>query len=68
MTLDDYEWRPITFQGVTFPATVMGISILEPVLDITDRELGVAVAFADLLRCRKTRARGSMCPLRAEDS
>jgi hypothetical protein len=40
MTLDEYEWRPITFQGVTFPATLMGVSILEPVLDITDRELG----------------------------
>jgi hypothetical protein len=39
MTLDDYEFRPITFQGVTFPATLMGVSILEPVLGITDREL-----------------------------
>lgn len=40
MPLDDYEFRPITFQGVTFPATLMGISILEPVLDITDEDLG----------------------------
>ncbi len=40
MALDDYEWRPITFQGVTFPATLMAISILEPVLGITDEDLG----------------------------
>jgi hypothetical protein len=40
MPLDEYEWRPITFQGVTFPATLMGVSILEPVLGITDREFG----------------------------
>jgi len=38
MAIDDYEFRPITFQGVTFPATLMGISILEPVLGIRDRE------------------------------
>jgi hypothetical protein len=40
MPLDDYEFRPITFQGVTFPATLMGISILEPVLGIEDKDLG----------------------------
>jgi hypothetical protein len=40
MSLDEQDWRPITFQGVTFPATLMGISILEPVLGITDEELG----------------------------
>ncbi len=40
MPLDDYEFRPITFQGVTFPATLMGISILEPVLRIEDEDLG----------------------------
>jgi hypothetical protein len=39
MTLDDYAFRPITFQGVTFPATLMGISILEPVLGITDEDI-----------------------------
>ena len=38
MTLDEREWRPITFQGVTFPATLMAISILEPVLGIKDHE------------------------------
>src|SRR5438552_13158609 len=38
MKFDDYEFRPITFQGVTFPATLMGVSILEPVLEIRDRE------------------------------
>ena len=38
MKFDDYEFRPITFQGVTFPATLMGVSILEPVLGIKDRE------------------------------
>jgi hypothetical protein len=40
MPLDDSKFRPITFQGVTFPATIMGISILEPVLGITDEDLG----------------------------
>ena len=40
MALDDYEFRPITFPGVTFPATLMGISILEPVLGIMDEDLG----------------------------
>ena len=40
MPLDDYVFRPITFQGITFPATLMGISILEPVLDIQDEDLG----------------------------
>ena len=38
MRLDEREWRPITFQGVTFPATLMGVSILEPVLSIKDHE------------------------------
>ena len=36
MRLDDYEFRPITFQGVTFPATPMGIFILEAILGIED--------------------------------
>lgn len=40
MPLDEREWRPITFQGVTFPATLMGAAILEPVLSIEDSELG----------------------------
>jgi len=35
-----YDWRPITFQGVTFPATLMGISVLDSVLRIADEELG----------------------------
>jgi len=30
--IDEYEWRPITFQGIAFPATLMGVSILEPVI------------------------------------
>lgn len=38
MALDEREWRPITFQGVKFPATLMGVSILEPVLGIKDHE------------------------------
>ena|SRR5947209_2380690 len=38
MAFDDYEFRPITFQGVTLPATLMGASILEPVLAIKDHE------------------------------
>ncbi len=28
MKFNEQEWRPITFQGVTFPATLMGIDIL----------------------------------------
>ena len=39
MPFDDYDFRPITFQGVTFPATLMGIDILEPMLDIQDEGL-----------------------------
>jgi hypothetical protein len=38
MAFDDREFRPITFQGITFPATLMGVSILEPVLGIKDHE------------------------------
>ncbi len=38
MAFDDREFRPITFQGIQFPATLMGVSILEPVLGIRDRE------------------------------
>jgi hypothetical protein len=40
MILDEYQFRPITFQGVTFPATLMAIDILEPALGITDEDLG----------------------------
>jgi hypothetical protein len=40
MELNEENWRPITFQGVTFPPTLMGISILEPTLGITDEEVG----------------------------
>lgn len=40
MLIDDYNFRPITFEGVTFPATLMGISILEPVLGLRGVELG----------------------------
>jgi hypothetical protein len=38
MALDDRDFRPITFQGIKFPATLMGVSILEPILGIKDRE------------------------------
>jgi hypothetical protein len=38
MAFDDYNFRPITFQGVTFPATLMGIDILLPVLEIADKD------------------------------
>lgn len=41
MPIDGYKFRPITFQGVTFPATLMGISILDPVIENTDEELGL---------------------------
>ena len=40
MALNERDWRPITFQGVTFPVTLMGIDILEPVLGFADEELG----------------------------
>lgn len=36
MPIDARHFRPITFQGVLFPATLMGISILEPVLAVDD--------------------------------
>jgi hypothetical protein len=39
MPIDEKEWRPITFQGVTFPSTLMGVSVLGPVLLTTDEEL-----------------------------
>jgi hypothetical protein len=38
--LNDSDWRPITFQGVTFPPTLMAISVLEPILDLNDEEFG----------------------------
>lgn len=38
MAFDDYNFRPITFQGVTFPATLMGISVLLSVFDIADED------------------------------
>jgi hypothetical protein len=33
MKLNEQDWRPITFQGVTFPATLMGIDILMHLAD-----------------------------------
>jgi hypothetical protein len=39
MVLDPKIWRPITFQGVTFPATLMGSSILESIFGIEDEDL-----------------------------
>lgn len=38
--LDEYEWREITFEGETFPATSMGISIVEPAMDLPETDLG----------------------------
>jgi hypothetical protein len=38
--LNPNDWRPITFQGVTFPPTLMAASVLEPVLEIEDEEIG----------------------------
>ena len=40
MKPDERHWRPITFQGVTFPPSLMGISILEPVLGVNDEDFG----------------------------
>jgi len=37
MALNDYDWRPITFQGVALPATLMGVSTLMD-LDINDED------------------------------
>ena len=39
MDLNDFEWRRITFEEISFPSTLMGASILESVLGITDREV-----------------------------
>ncbi len=40
MPLDDYNWRPITFQGVTFPATFMAADALESILNMEDEDFG----------------------------
>jgi hypothetical protein len=40
MALDPKEWRPITFQGVSFPATLMASDVLEPILGFEHEELG----------------------------
>lgn len=32
--LDSKDWRPITFEGVTFPPTLMGISVLASILGL----------------------------------
>jgi hypothetical protein len=40
MALSDYDWRPITFQGVTLPATLMAASTLESVLALDDEDFG----------------------------
>jgi hypothetical protein len=50
MPLDDFEFRPITFQGVRFPPTLMGIAVLAPVLGAKDREL--AAWLTGLPACR----------------
>jgi hypothetical protein len=39
MSLDDYAFRPITFQGVAFPPSLMAISMLGRVLAIADGDL-----------------------------
>jgi len=36
MVLDDYDWRPIAFEGTVLPPSFMAISILEPVLKVDD--------------------------------
>jgi hypothetical protein len=40
MALSEYDWRPITFQGVEFPATLMGAATLESVLGVDDEDFG----------------------------
>ena len=37
---NDFDYRPITFQGETFPVSLMAISILAPVLGLPHDELG----------------------------
>ena len=61
MEFDDYEFRQITFQGVTFPATLMGVSILEPVLGIRDREFIDWVMWLSICRGRERRAPAEFC-------
>ncbi len=39
MLIDEKHFREITFQGETFPQTLMGISILVPVLNAEEDEL-----------------------------
>jgi hypothetical protein len=66
MALDEREWRPITFQGVTFPATLMAISILEPILGITDREFSDWVWGLDVCRGRTRNAPAKFCARMAQ--
>ena len=68
MALDEKEWRPITFQGVTFSATLMGVSILEPVLDIHDPELIDWVWGLRICCGRERRASAEFCARCAQRS
>lgn len=52
MVLDPKIWRPITFQSVTFPATLMGSSILESIFRIRIGNEDLAEWLMRLTVCR----------------
>lgn len=61
MALNNYDWRPITFQGVEFPATLMGAATLESVLDIADEDFGAWLWRLTICRGVTKRAPADRC-------
>ena len=59
--IDTPDFRPITFQGEVFPRSLMGISILEPVLDIEEEELGEWLWRLPLCKGVTKRAAAELC-------
>lgn len=48
--INDYEWRPITFQGEMFPPELMAITVVECLFEIEDEKTQrVAVENSHLL-------------------
>ena len=66
MPLDPKIWRPITFQGVTFPATLMGSSILESIFGIEDDDLAGWLMRLTVCRGVTKSAPGERCTRCAE--
>lgn len=66
MTIDPKEWRPITFQGVTFPATLMASDVLEPILGFEHEDLGAWLWRLTICRGVTKRAPAETCAQYAE--